>query len=69
MYSSSSLLIHKKMLFVGFCPQILKKSSVGILGKLDKKLLSRLADFSYKGGRGLSQSVKKGKFARKIFFR
>ena len=31
----------------GFCQQIFKKKSEGILGKIDKKLLSRLADFGY----------------------
>ena len=58
-----------KYVFAGFCQEILKKQSKGILGKIDKKLLSRLADFGYQRGEGLGESVKNGKFATKIFFR
>ena len=50
MYSSNSLLIHKKDAFLGFSSQVFEKNiSEGILGKIDQKILSRLADFGYKG--------------------
>ena len=42
MYTSSSLLIQKKDAFAGLCQQIKK-----ILGKVDKKNLSQLADFGH----------------------
>ena len=47
MYSSSSLLIQKKDAFTGLCQQIKKKNSEDILGKVDKKNLSHLADFGH----------------------
>ena len=37
----------KKMLFQDFVNKCFKKISECILGKIDKKLLSRLADFGY----------------------
>ena len=37
----------KKMLFQDFVNKCFKKNSECILGKIDKKLLSRLADFGY----------------------
>ena len=50
MYSSNSLLIHKKDAFLEFSSQVFEKNiSEGILGKIDQKILSRLADFGYKG--------------------
>ena len=48
MHSSTSLLIHKKDAFVGFSSQVFEKNiSEGVLGKIDQKNLSRLADFGY----------------------
>ena len=37
------------MLLQDFVTKYLKKNSEGILGKIDKKLLSRLADYGYQG--------------------
>ena len=48
MYSSNSLLIHKKDAFAGFSSQVFEKNiSDGVLGKTDQKFLSRLANFGY----------------------
>ena len=48
MYSSNSLLIHKNVAFAGFPSQVFEKNiSEGVLGKIDQKNLSRLADFGY----------------------
>ena len=51
--------------FEGFCQQIFKKKSEGILGKIGQKTLLALSRFWVEG---LGESVKKGKFATKIFF-
>ena len=48
MYSSNSLLIHKKDAFAGFFSQVFEKYiSEGVFRKIDQNILSRLADFGY----------------------
>ena len=56
----------------GFCQQIFKKSSDSILGKIDKKDLChawQILAIKKRGLGGLGESVKKGKFETKVFFR
>ena len=58
------------MLLQDFVNKYLNKNSEGIRGKIDK--LSRFwlsRGWGGGGGGGLGESVKKGKFATKIFFR
>ena len=50
------------MLLLDFVNKYLKKKSEGILGKIDRKL-------AIKGVGALGESVKKGKFGTKMFFR
>ena len=53
MYSSNSLLIHKKDTFLGFSSQVFEKNiSEGILGKIDQNFLPRLANLAIKGFEG-----------------
>ena len=58
------------MLLQDLAIKVLKKrNSEDILRKIDTSILSHLAGFGHYGGGGLGESVKKGKFLTKIFFR